>query len=147
MKISIAGSGNVAWNLGKLIKNQGMEIHQVYSRNNTKASELAYELDTESCNYISVFQKNVDVIIIALADDAILPFLENLGTTTALLLHTSGGVPMQVLQPYAQNYGVIYPLQSLRYGVTQLPEIPFLLEANSPATLRHTTSIPIPKTV
>jgi predicted short-subunit dehydrogenase-like oxidoreductase (DUF2520 family) len=43
-------------------------------------------------------------------------------------------MPAQVLQEASENYGVLYPLQSMRKEIKQLPAIPFLTDANNTAT-------------
>ena len=68
MNIVIIGSGNVAAILGRKFLKAGHSIVQIYSRNASAASELAYEWDTESTNYKSLIVKNADVYIIAVSD-------------------------------------------------------------------------------
>ena len=71
MEIVIIGSGNVATVLGRKFKTAGHSIVQIYSRNARAASELAYEWDTESTNYISLINRNADLYLVAVSDDAI----------------------------------------------------------------------------
>src|SRR5688572_31762571 len=71
MDIVILGSGNVAAVLGRKFKAAGHSILQIVSRNASVASKLAYEWDTESTNYSSIINRNADVYIIAVSDDAI----------------------------------------------------------------------------
>ena len=51
MDIVIIGTGNTATILGRKLKAAGHHIVQIYGRDAKAASELAYELDTESTNY------------------------------------------------------------------------------------------------
>ena len=71
MNIVIIGTGNAATVLGKKLKEAGHHIVQVFGRDASAASNLAYQLDTESTNYWSVIRKNADFYLIAVADDAI----------------------------------------------------------------------------
>jgi prephenate dehydrogenase len=48
MDIVLIGTGNTASVLGRKLKAAGHSIVQVYGRNSMDASELAYELGTES---------------------------------------------------------------------------------------------------
>ena len=57
MEIVIIGTGNTATILGHKLKLAGHTIAQIYGRNTEAASELAYELDTESTNYWSVVNR------------------------------------------------------------------------------------------
>ena len=48
-----------------------------------------------------------------------------------LVLHTAGSVSKDVLKNISYNYGVLYPLQSLRKESHEIPEIPFLVDGNN----------------
>ncbi|MBL7748604.1 MAG: NAD(P)-binding domain-containing protein, partial [Chitinophagaceae bacterium] len=61
MNIVLIGSGNVATVLGRKFKAAGHTILQIYSRNASAASELAYEWDSESTTYKSTISKAGDV--------------------------------------------------------------------------------------
>ncbi len=128
MNIVLIGSGNVAWNIGKLCVQAGHTIQQIVSRNANTATQLAYEVDTESANYYSILQTNADVYIICIADDALTEVIGQLPKLNGLVLHTSGAIDAQVLQPISSNAAVLYPLQSLTFGSTVLPVIPFLIQ-------------------
>jgi predicted short-subunit dehydrogenase-like oxidoreductase (DUF2520 family) len=131
MKIVLFGSGNVAWNLGKLFVQYGHEVVQIVSRNTSTASALAYELNTESANYMSIINKEADLYVIAVKDAAIPLLVEQLTGLNRLIVHTSGAVPIEVLQPCSNQYGSLYPIQSLVYGVKEIPSISFLIEGNT----------------
>jgi predicted short-subunit dehydrogenase-like oxidoreductase (DUF2520 family) len=131
MNIVIIGSGNVAWNVGKLLKLKGHEIVQVLSTNSSTGSQLAYELDTESTNYWSMLKTNADLYLVAVKDDAIPDVCSRLRLGKALVVHTSGAVPIGVLQGCSERYGLLYPLQSLKFGVATVPEIPFMVDGSN----------------
>ncbi len=71
MNIVIIGTGNTATVLGKKIRQAGHRITQVFGRDASAASKLAYQFDTESTNYWSVIRKDADIYLIAVADEAI----------------------------------------------------------------------------
>ena len=71
MDIVIIGTGNVATVLGRKFKMAGHTILQVAGRNSAAASKLAYELNTVSTNYRSSIDKNADVYILSVSDEAI----------------------------------------------------------------------------
>jgi predicted short-subunit dehydrogenase-like oxidoreductase (DUF2520 family) len=131
MNIVLIGSGNVAWNLGKLLKQKGHNFAQVLSTNATTASELAYELDTESSNYWTMLNRLADLYIVAVPDNALPEVCGRLRLGSRLVVHTSGAVPMHILKECSENYGLLYPLQSLKRGVATLPEIPLLVDGSS----------------
>ncbi|MGJ7032568.1 Rossmann-like and DUF2520 domain-containing protein [Niabella hirudinis] len=134
MNIVILGSGNVAAVLGRKLRNAGHEILQVYGRNASAASELAYELDTESANYTSLISGAGDVYLVAVSDTAIAPLAADLRLKGKIVVHTAAAVPMEVLRGVTDNYGVFYPLQSMRKQQEKIPELTIYTEASNDKT-------------
>ncbi len=134
MDIVIIGSGNVASVLGRKFKNAGHAILQVYSRNASAASKLAYEWDTESTNYKSLINNNADLYLIAVNDDAIVDVIKDLYLPEKIIVHTAAAVPMEILQTVSDNYGVFYPLQSLRKEMEALPAVPIFFDGSNEKT-------------
>jgi len=130
MDIVIIGSGNVAAVLGRKFKAAGHSILQVYSRNASDASKLAYEWDTESTNYKSLINPGADIYIIAVADDAINDVVSELKLPGKVVAHTAASVPKEILQHVSTHYGVFYPLQSLRKEMPGLPDIPIFIDGS-----------------
>ena len=129
MNIVILGSGNAAAVLGRKFKAAGHHILQIYSRQASAASALAYEWDTESTNYTSLINPAADVYIIAVSDNAIAELASGIKLPGKVVAHTAASVCASVLAPVTENYGVFYPLQSLRRENPQLPEIPVYFDA------------------
>lgn len=136
MDIVIIGSGNVAAVLGRKFKAAGHNIIQLYSRNAKAASELAYEWDTESTNYKSLINKNAEVYLIAVSDDAIDEVADDLKLPGKVVAHTAASVPKEVLKHVSAHYGVFYPLQSLRKEMTTLPDVPIFFDGNDEVAKR-----------
>lgn len=134
MEIVMIGSGNVAAVLGRKFRVAGHTIKQVFSRNASAASELAYEWDTESTNYKSLVQKTADVFIIAVNDDAIAELVSDLHLPGQVVAHTAASVPKEILSGVTDHYGVFYPLQSLRRDMLTLPDVPLIIEGSDPYT-------------
>lgn len=134
MDIVIIGTGNVATILGKKLKAAGHRIVQIYGRNSQKASELAYILDTESTNYSSIIYKQADLYLVAVADRAIKEVLEELQLPARPIVHTAASVSKDILKLFTPHFGVFYPLQSLKKGVTDSPDIPIIIDASDAAT-------------
>jgi predicted short-subunit dehydrogenase-like oxidoreductase (DUF2520 family) len=130
MNIVIIGSGNVAAVLGKKLIAAGHTILQIISRNASAASELAYEWDTESANYLTLINKNADLYIIAVSDNAIAEIAKELSLPGKVVVHTAASVTMDVLKEISTHYGVLYPLQSLRKEMKRLPDIPIYVAGN-----------------
>jgi len=130
MNIVIIGSGNAATVLGRKFKTAGHAIVQIISRNASQASELAYEWDTESANYLSLINRDADVYLIAVTDSAIPSVVADLRLPGKVIAHTAASVPMEVLKHVSTHYGVFYPLQSLIKEMNELPEIPIFIDGN-----------------
>lgn len=130
MDIVIIGSGNVAAVLGRKFTAAGHKIVQIISRNASAASELAYEWDTESANYMSLINENTDVYIIAVSDNALEELVRHLKLPGKVVAHTAGSVSKEILKIVTSHYGVFYPLQSLRKEITSLPDIPIFFEGS-----------------
>lgn len=131
MRIVIIGTGNVAHVLGRKIQDAGHDILQVAGRNEPAAVTLAAMFNcpfTVNWDYINL---QADLYIVAISDAA----LENISTQLQLgkklVVHTAGAVSKNVLKDVSTNYGVLYPLQSIRKERITIPAIPFLTDANT----------------
>jgi predicted short-subunit dehydrogenase-like oxidoreductase (DUF2520 family) len=130
MNIVIIGSGNVAAVLGRKLKAAGHNIMQIMSRNASAASALAYEWDTESANYMSLLNRNADVYLIAVSDNAVKDITAGLHLPGKVVAHTAASVPIESIKNVSDHYGVFYPLQSLRKEMTTLPDIPVFYDGS-----------------
>lgn len=113
MKTGLLGTGNVATVLYKKIQEAGHPVC-MYGR------DSFHEID-----------RTADLYIIAISDNALydLP----LRLDDKLVVHTAGSVSKEVLQHVSSNYGVLYPLQSLRKESIPSTGIPLLVDANTEA--------------
>lgn len=130
MNIVIIGTGNAATVLGRKFKQAGHRIVQVFGRDASAASRLAYQLDTESTNYWSVIRKDADIYLIAVADDAISDVAKHVHVPGKVVAHTAASIKKEVLKSMSHHYGVFYPLQSLRKDRAELPEVPLFIDAS-----------------
>jgi len=135
MDIVIIGTGNTATVLGRKLRKAGHTIVQVFGRDSSKASELAYELDTESTTYWNIVNRKADLYILAVSDIAIEEVFHELQLSDKTVVHTAASVSKDVLKQGAEHYGVLYPLQSLKKDVAYLPEIPMIIDASDEKTL------------
>jgi len=134
MKISIIGSGNTATVLGKLLKQNGNTIHQVYGRNTAAVTNLAQALNAGIQPDLVSLDKTSDLYIIAVKDDAVAEVSDQLRLDDKIVVHTCGSISMNVLKDTSAKYGVLYPLQSLRKELNYLPAIPFLVDGSDEET-------------
>lgn len=131
MKITLIGSGNVATILGRLIIQSNHSIVQVISRNKLNAKELAGELGAAYTDFTEPVNDSSDLIILSISDSSIEHLFANIIQHDKLVVHTAGSVSKDVLGRYSKNFGVLYPLQSLRKEMETIPPIPFLVDGSS----------------
>lgn len=134
MNIVIIGTGNTATILGRKFKGAGHQIVQVFGRDASAASKLAYEFETESTNYWSVVKKDADIYLVAVKDDAIPDVAAHLSVQGKIVVHTAASVSKDILKKVSNHYGVFYPLQSLRKEQEGNPEVPIYIDAGDHKT-------------
>ena len=135
MQIVIVGSGNVASVLGRLCKQNGHQILQVVSRIASHAKILADEFNCEHADYGGEMHSAAQLYLVAVADTALFDLDKNFNLGNKLILHTAGSVSKDVLKTVSVNYGVLYPLQSLRKEMEYATAIPLLIDGNTEETI------------
>jgi len=136
MRIVIIGAGNVATVLGRLIKNAGHEIVQVISRNIETAKVLADELGCPAASGFADVDKTAHIFLVAMSDAALNELKEKFNVGDKIIVHTAGSVSLEVLKDLSTNYGVLYPLQSLRKENSDASvRIPLLIDGNTDNTI------------
>ncbi|MES2691071.1 MAG: Rossmann-like and DUF2520 domain-containing protein [Bacteroidota bacterium] len=129
--IVILGSGNVATVLGMALKEAGLTIACVYSRNMAHAKTLANQLQTAFTNQLHAIPPGADLYILAVKDEALSEISGEL-SVNGIVSHTSGATPLNVLKKH-KRAGVFYPLQTFNKNTgTDLLQVPFLIESSSP---------------
>ncbi len=141
MKIAIIGAGNVASVLGRLMRLNNLTIVQVASRNIHHAKVLADELGATFTDFNGLLDVTADVYVIALADAAIAECFPFLKPNNKIVVHTAGSISKDILQSVSSNYGVLYPLQTLRKEMPKIPPIPFLIDGNNEDTIELITTL------
>ncbi len=132
MNVVIIGAGNVATVLSRLIKKNGHTILQVLSQHAASANLLAAELNCASENDLKAINTHADIYLIAVTDSSIKELSIKLKLNNKLVVHTAGSISKEILKPISTNYGVLYPLQSLRKERKEAGEnIPLLIDAGT----------------
>jgi predicted short-subunit dehydrogenase-like oxidoreductase (DUF2520 family) len=134
VKIALIGSGNTATVLGRRMITAGHEISQIYSRTLPHAERLARELGAAAVSDWKEITRKADLAVIAISDAALINASVHLKLDITPVVHTAGSVSLDVLKNVSLNYGVLYPLQSLRRELPSVVEIPFLVDGNSNAS-------------
>lgn len=136
--ISFIGSGNLAWHLAPAFDNAGFVVKEVYSPNTRHAEALTgrlYQAEVKATLDFSTSPSTV--FIIAASDDVISDIAkEIILPDDAVLMHTSGSVPLSDLQYSATpNLGVFYPLQTFtKNKKVDFKQIPIFIESLNPET-------------
>jgi len=138
-RISIIGSGNVAWHLTqKLERLPEITVLEVYSRKLSNASKLSRTLlCTQATDDLDFRYSKADIFLVAVADDSLGEVLENLQVPPqTVVAHTSGGHSLEIFKDMPQAKGVFYPLQTFsKNEQVNFENITFCLEADSEETL------------
>ena len=94
-KIAIVGTGNVAQWLKQVLTISNFEVIQISGR--------------------AVHQslKDADLFIFALKDAVYEEVLKKMPFKMNFAVHTAGVLSQDILKPYSENYGVLYPYQSI----------------------------------
>jgi predicted short-subunit dehydrogenase-like oxidoreductase (DUF2520 family) len=133
IKISFVGSGNVATHLAKAFKKAGADICSISSKDQQHAKSLADALGTIPCS-IEDIDPGIDLLIVSVNDDAIAKVLASIPKEINSVVHTSGGVGIDIFDNRFKNFGVFYPLQSFNKNRDiDFSELPILIEANQSA--------------
>jgi len=131
----LLGSGHVATHLGHALMENGNKICQVFSRNILHAQALSNQIMCHKyTDKIQDLYDDADVYILALSDDALLDVSKkiSLKKSNQIIVHTSGSIPMTVLENSAANYGVFYPLQTFtKNRKVDFDQIPICIESSN----------------
>lgn len=136
MNVSFIGSGNLAWHLAPALDNTDYPVKEVYSQHPKHATALVERL------YHAQVKSSLDftlspsrIFIIAVSDDAIMEVAQEIVLPEdAILLHTSGSQPLDILSYAAvAQTGVFYPLQTFTKGKKiDFKETQLFIEGNTP---------------
>jgi len=141
--ISILGSGNMAFQLGKALLKAGQLVMEIYSRNEIEGKKLADLLET---NFIQELKnlKKADIYILAIKDDAVLEISKNIPGYGSLLIHTAGSISINNLQNKKHRKAVLYPVQTLsKNKEIDFSQIPICIEAELNSDLEILKSLSI----
>jgi len=140
-RIAVLGAGKVAHHLAPALEKAGHQVVAVYSRRPGQAERITSHLyEADAIHHTDFRTSQAEVFIIAVSDDAISELAEKVKLPEGILLvHTSGGRSMQVLQNAAtSNIGVLYPLQTFSLDKNvDFRNVPMLVEANSETALKQ----------
>lgn len=139
MKISIIGSGNVAWHMAIALEEAGNQICEVYSRTIANAGMLVKKLfDATATNDLNLSNSKAKIFILAIKDDAIPQVLDHLILPeNSILVHTSGSFGLDVFDDIlidqdSIEVGVFYPLMTFtKTTKVNYAKVPLCIEAET----------------
>ncbi len=132
--IVILGAGNVATHLALALFKSNYRIRFVFNRTINSGKELALKLNADYSDDFTKVPVDADLYIISVKDDAIEEVANSLKKTNGIVIHTAGGISLDVLKN-CKNFGVFYPLQTFtKKRSVDLSEVPILVEANNEIT-------------
>jgi predicted short-subunit dehydrogenase-like oxidoreductase (DUF2520 family) len=129
LNITIIGSGNVAQHLiSAFLKTKEINILQVFARNKNNISQ---QIDSNKIITDYKDLQTADLFIIAVSDNAINIVSSQIPFDNQLVVHTSGGMAIDVLDDKHRK-GVFYPLQSFtKNKAVDFKTIPICLETQN----------------
>lgn len=132
----IVGSGNLAEALARAIADSPLELKQIWGRNAARAAEVAALASTRWTSDPGRLAE-ADIYLIAVSDTAVGEAAGRLPIPPrAVVAHTAGSVPIDVLPAKYPRRAVFYPLQTFTRGrAVDFSEIPLFIEASEPALL------------
>jgi predicted short-subunit dehydrogenase-like oxidoreductase (DUF2520 family) len=131
MEVVLIGSGSVATHLGLALKEKGVIISQVFSRNVKNAEKLAEKLNTSFITDISDIYKEADIYFYALTDNAFKSLLRKIEMPKGIQVHTAGCIPMSEFEGFTLKFGVFYPLQTFSINKpVDFSQIPICIESS-----------------
>lgn len=141
MNIAIIGAGNVAWHLAQALQNAGHSVTAIYSRAQAPREELAQLLPhAKPISSLNLLNVTADVVIVAVPDAALAAVASELQVASGTLVaHTSGSVPVSVLQQVrGGRIGVFYPLQTFtKAKPVDFTQVPLLVEAQEKKSIEQ----------
>lgn len=103
-KIAIIGTGNIGTWMFKTLQNQAhLSVVSVLSRK------------------IETLPQDSDLYIFALKDDVYGDVLQQISFKMTCAVHTSGSLSQNILAPFAEKYGVVYPYQTITTEIESQP--------------------------
>ena len=137
INVSIIGTGNVASWLVYALTRAGVPIRQIYGRNLQKCQNLAASCGAEALDDICKLDKNSDLYLFSLKDDAYETVISSVPFRLPMAAITAGSISQEVLSPIADRFGVFYPYQTLTQGIDfKNLEVPLCIEGNTDEAAR-----------
>lgn len=134
MNIVMIGSGNMATFLAHRLVEHEHQIIQVYSRDITRAQELANRVSAQAINDLNQLIEKADLYILAVKDDLLSPLLLELKNKNGCFIFLSGSVAFNDLLAHQPQLACLWCMYSIQKN--QLPT-----DRNIPVFIQYQDSI------
>lgn len=129
MRVVLLGSGNVATHLAQAFIAADMQVVQVWSYTLENANALAEKVGAAALADLDLIDRDADLYVISVKDDAIASVAGQLKGLDGLVVHTSGATDLAILQDIVHS-GVLYPLQTFsKTQALDFSKVPLCLES------------------
>lgn len=130
--ISLIGAGNIATFMAMEFHKAGHRVDMVWSHTPGNAKKLARKVNARWCRDISEIKPENSILIISLTDQATVDIAQKYEFRRNLVVHTAGSIPMDIFSGQSEDYGVLYPLQTI--SGKEMPvnsDVPLCIESNT----------------
>jgi len=130
------GAGNVATHISRHLHSAGHKIECIFSRSRESADSLAAEVGSMATSDPDKLPRKANFYIICVPDQAVAEVAARFQGWKGIWLHTAASVSVEVFYGITDEFGVLYPLQTLsRDRKIRKGQIPFLVEGSSSVVL------------
>ncbi len=132
LKIGIIGSGNMAYYMGKSLSQSNFPIHAIHCRNEFQGKDLAKKADAIFFTEKQELLKACELFFLCVPDDEIETIATWFqGCENKILVHHSGTKSVNILSPFSQNAGVLWPIYSInKKSLPTHRNVPFIISTN-----------------
>lgn len=133
MRISIIGTGNMAQYIGERLQFKGLEFEEVVGRDQERLNNFTDKYGGRPCSSVEELSTMVDILILAVKDDAIESCAAQLnGVCAKMIIHCSGTQSIHLLGDLFEAKAVVWPIYSLsKFRHSPYPnKVPLAIEWN-----------------
>ncbi len=133
--IGIYGTGRVARALLSALSEKGSYSLELIGRDPEQLTELGERFAIRKRNLPHEADPELDLLLVAIKDDAIPKAVNELPEMQGVMAHCSGVLPLSVLHEKGRGQGVFYPIQSFSSeGTVDWQKIPICIEGSDEET-------------
>lgn len=132
----------MAYFLAEKLCASGMTLIRVYGRNEEKAQSLAERYQAEWSTHMPGKDEEVDVVFLALRDDALLQATTQWRWKGPLIAYHAGSLDITDLAPLSDRLICIWPLMSVhKEQISERTDIPLVIQGSDPTSLNQARNI------